>query len=651
MGQLIRDNVLASTIFRGHQPIGLYSHRGHAAIVLAITSLLCLIAWKQRWRSSRCTLATLILLFTALLFTQTRAAILALVIAVAYLITRFGLTKQFRRIIIGAGLACLLFVGAISTHRDIGALKQFNFASGTQIIKNLTSDRIWLWELSLRGITQRPLIGWGFNGFGIAYPYVITQNHTLDVIRLGNLSYDYRTKDEQLFTTSLPTYKAHNLILDTLLSVGVLGMLAYFALFGFYFWWVSRSPHRGIEAVAIAYLVFTVAWFECAQFTHLVWWVLSLGGVGSHTVLAQQINLQMQQISDTGRLAPDRESVGAATTVEKTAPKPMNISPWGFTLLLLAGGMYSLFPITSYPLTSFEGIESLFTPQGSLVCGSPSSGPTDNLIHTRYGSDAYTWTDEIRWRCVYNINDFKGRTDLERFNRARDAAAKRGGGVVYFPAGIYRFSDSLYLKNGVVLRGETPADPDAKASTYRPLSQLLFPKYEPSQSGNGTPNQTAFKKIRTTSPNTDRSIGLVNLDINRAGIYLLSDTGQGRNQNIVVYGVRSNNVADPINNVPDLNFQSPWLRYSDSFAANIGITAYANVLVSNNRLNDAVTDNYDQPNYQIASLVDGSVITLSEGWKASFNPNISQILKKGESQKQRNLYLAKTSTVSNDDFP
>ncbi|MGB3691464.1 MAG: hypothetical protein WA865_22275 [Spirulinaceae cyanobacterium] len=33
-GQLLKDNILVSTIFRNQQPIGFYSHRGHAAIVL-----------------------------------------------------------------------------------------------------------------------------------------------------------------------------------------------------------------------------------------------------------------------------------------------------------------------------------------------------------------------------------------------------------------------------------------------------------------------------------------------------------------------------------------------------------------------------------------------------------------------------------------
>lgn len=34
----------------------------------------------------------------------------------------------------------------------------------------------------------------------------------------------------------------------------------------------------GIEALVVAYIVFTLTWFECAQFTHIAWWVLSLSG-------------------------------------------------------------------------------------------------------------------------------------------------------------------------------------------------------------------------------------------------------------------------------------------------------------------------------------------------------------------------------------
>ena len=255
----------------------------------------------------------------------------------------------------------------------------------------------------------------------------------------------------------------------------------------------------------------------------------------------------------------------------------------------------------------------------SANCGSMSGGETDNPIANYYDTNAYTWTKEIRWDCVYNINDFSGKTVDKQWQKARDTAVNAGGGVVYFPAGTYEFQDNLYLKNGVILRGETPRNRNAKSSNYAPLTKLVFPEYKPQLSGNGTDNQTAFKQIITTSPRQDSNIGLINLDLNRVGIELGKYVDQTENKNILVFGVRSNNVAQSDPQVPDLSFQQPWFRYSYRFAANIRINAYQNILVANNRLNDAVTDNYEQPGYQVKSIQGDTVITYQEGNKVPFN--------------------------------
>ncbi|GAA6614799.1 hypothetical protein NUACC26_005850 [Scytonema sp. NUACC26] len=45
-GQILRENILASTIFQNQQPIGLYSHRGHASFVLAATAVMTLVGWQ-----------------------------------------------------------------------------------------------------------------------------------------------------------------------------------------------------------------------------------------------------------------------------------------------------------------------------------------------------------------------------------------------------------------------------------------------------------------------------------------------------------------------------------------------------------------------------------------------------------------------------
>ena len=94
-GQSIANDVLASTIFRGQQPlalpskrIALFSHRGHAAIVLTLTAVICAVAWKRKLISDRTSTLILFIILPALLFTNTRTAILSLIIAIFYLLGR-----------------------------------------------------------------------------------------------------------------------------------------------------------------------------------------------------------------------------------------------------------------------------------------------------------------------------------------------------------------------------------------------------------------------------------------------------------------------------------------------------------------------------------------------------------------------------------
>ncbi len=95
--------------------------------------------------------------------------------------------------------------------------------------------------------------------------------------------------------------------------------------------------------------------------------------------------------------------------------------------------------------------------------------PTDNPVATYYdGPEGYSaWTDRIRWSNVIDMSKYeRGKTDFERFEAARDELAAAGGGVLYYPAGTYDFSDGpfdgprgrgLMLRSGVVIRGEAPS--------------------------------------------------------------------------------------------------------------------------------------------------------------------------------------------------
>lgn len=279
-GQLFKDNILASTIFKNHQPIGLYSHRGHASFVLAASSIISLIGWQKKIITQRNAVIALTLIIPALLLTQTRAAIIAFVVGFVYWVYQSGFKNRYRnKIIVCACLVSLLFVGAASNTRKLAFSNQSNFDKTTLFIKYISSDREMLWERAIRGISMRPLLGWGMNGFGTVYPYIHHGKATDKVLRLDNFSFDYQDKNGQVKRKQLPTVKAHNLIFDTTLSVGILGLISYLTLITFCLCMVIKSPYRGIEAVFIVYLAFTFTWFECAQFTHIAWWVLSLSAI------------------------------------------------------------------------------------------------------------------------------------------------------------------------------------------------------------------------------------------------------------------------------------------------------------------------------------------------------------------------------------
>ena len=242
--------------------------------------------------------------------------------------------------------------------------------------------------------------------------------------------------------------------------------------------------------------------------------------------------------------------------------------------------------------------------------------PRDNPYRTFYpNAPADHWSDSIRWTQVWSIASFTDSTMVARFNKARDFVADQGGGVLFFPAGTYNFEGSIQLKSGVVIRGETPVVLIAKDSMFAPPTRFLFPKYIPSDTGLGTANSTAFKSISTLA-NTSNA-GVIYVDVDRASIGLRSQTylqvqtprgstsqSQEKNRNLIIFGVRSNNVAAPYNTVPSAK-QKKWQRFSSPFSSNLSLFAWKNACIANCRVNDFENNgvhpvqnlSFEQPGY------------------------------------------------------
>jgi len=170
-----------------------------------------------------------------------------------------------------------------------------------------------------------------------------------------------------------------------------------------------------------------------------------------------------------------------------------------------------------------------------------SQVPTNNPISEFYnGAEGYpAWTDQIRWNNVYNMATFDfgsctacSGNDFEKFKYVRDIAYDAGGGVLYYPAGTYRFSigdepnsEGLMLKKGVVIRGERPAT-DFKAITNKNINNMSVTDH----GLNNMPTKFVFDttnlggRLQRGIPKMWNSVG-IKKGTNEAGLHEVSHVG------------------------------------------------------------------------------------------------------------------------------
>ena len=295
--------LLYSNIYKGQMPIGLTSHRGHAGFIVAAIGVLALVSMLRGWVGKRYGWPLYLLLLVGVYLTSTRGAQAAFIGGLVYLLIRFWRAGRARRIVLlafvplvigGAGLLGASALGVPNVTRSLPSLAMLSTNPGA-----FTSFRLDYWRIAADGIRERPLLGWGYNGFGLAFPYVNDfekkfkqqlaprkgsiapgepQVFEIEQLRgTDHYYFRYLSTDGKVHLGQVLSNKAHNLILDVWLSVGLGGLVSYVLLLGIFLWVTARGDGWGLEAVGVVYLIYSLTWFESAQFSHLTWWIFSAG--------------------------------------------------------------------------------------------------------------------------------------------------------------------------------------------------------------------------------------------------------------------------------------------------------------------------------------------------------------------------------------
>lgn len=174
--------------------------------------------------------ALLALLFMfVLLQTGTRGTAIGLVagsVAMVGYIALFGARfKQMRKYALGALVAIVVLAAGFMTARDTAFIQNnpsLARVANIDLGKDLTIRSI-IWGMSVEGIEERPLLGWGQGNFNYVF----------------NAQYDPRLYlQEQWFD------RVHNIVFDWLIAGGILGLISYFSIFAALFYYLVIKPIR-----------------------------------------------------------------------------------------------------------------------------------------------------------------------------------------------------------------------------------------------------------------------------------------------------------------------------------------------------------------------------------------------------------------------
>ncbi len=217
---------------------------------------------KSRASSLKWTYGALILgQIFILYYTATRGAILGLM-GGFLLVALLGLiNKQDQKI---RKVSIYFLIGLVIFIVGFWAVRNTSFVRDSQVLNRFstislsawkTEGRAFIWPMALKGIGERPLLGWGQDNFN----YVFAEHYSAKMFNL-----------EPWFD------RAHNIFLDWAVAAGILGLGAYLSLYVVLLWiiWKKGSSFSHTERSVLTGLIAAYFFNNIFVFDNLISYVL-----------------------------------------------------------------------------------------------------------------------------------------------------------------------------------------------------------------------------------------------------------------------------------------------------------------------------------------------------------------------------------------
>ncbi len=225
--------------------------------------------------------ATFFVASLAILMTATRGAILGLVVGVFIFFTFYVLSHKSRKLRTAFICVVALIVVAVFVSQ---IFKDSKFITGSRYLVRVTDlsfssytvqTRFWAWQAGLKGWQESPktiLLGWGPENFNIPFSKNFNPNFYVG------------PGSETLFD------RAHNMFVEILVTMGVVGFAAYIAIFYFLLrslWRLLRRKFKenqkdealyyaGLFSLIVAYIIHSFFFFDTSANFILFFTVLGL---------------------------------------------------------------------------------------------------------------------------------------------------------------------------------------------------------------------------------------------------------------------------------------------------------------------------------------------------------------------------------------